>query len=66
MTYRNKPHFIIKKYSQKKKIQFDNILTEDVLKDVFNRVTGRDDFTCDYVENDYSDQYVSIHTIRAG
>lgn len=59
MIYRDKPYFIIKKHSQKIRNQFMDILTQDVLKDVCKRATGRDDFTYDYVENDYRDEFVS-------
>lgn len=59
MTYWDKPHFIIKKHSQKIKNQFRDILTPDVLKDVCKRVTGCNDFESEFVENDYSNEFVS-------
>ena len=32
-----------------------DILTDQVLKDVCNRITGQQDFTVDFVGNDYED-----------
>lgn len=60
MNY-NKPHFIIKSNLQKSKQTgkyFSDAVTPEVLKDVCFRITGRVDFSYQYVDNDYSDEFV--------
>lgn len=55
------PHFVIKNNLQKSKqtnIYFGDAVTVEVLKDVCNRITGLDTFTYDYVDNDYTDDFL--------
>lgn len=59
--YRNKPHFVIKANLQKSKqtgIYFRDILTFGVLTDVCRRITGLSEFTYDYVDDDYRDEFL--------
>lgn len=61
MRYRNEPHFIIKENLQKSKttgVYFRDVVTPDVLKDVCIRITGQDNFTFEYVDNDYQDAFL--------
>lgn len=55
------PHFVIKNNLQKSKqrnVYFGDVVTTDVLKDVCNRITGIQEFTYDYVDNDYTDDFL--------
>lgn len=55
-----KPHFIIKKNLQKSHITkkyFSDALTNEVLTDICIRLTGKDDYIVDFVDNDYSDKF---------
>ena len=55
----DKPHFIIKRELQKSSvtgIYFDDIITDNILKDVTKRITGQDLYTVEFVDNDYSDE----------
>ncbi len=61
MNY-NKPHFIIKDNLQKSKKTgkyFKDFVTIDVLRDVCFRITGMNDFSYDYVDNNYCDEFIS-------
>lgn len=61
MQYRNKPHFVLKRNMQKSgqtNTFFSDDVTHDVLKDICERITGQSDFTCDYVNNDYNDEFL--------
>ena len=58
----NKPHFIIKENLQKTSItgeKFSDVVTPHILKDVCFRITGLSEFTYQYVDNDYSDEFLS-------
>ena len=57
MQYRDKPHFVVKKNKQKVGFISDEI-TPDVLKDICKRITGQSEFTVDYVDNAYSDDFL--------
>ena len=60
MSY-DKPHFIIKKNLQKSQTTgkyFSDVTTNEVLEDVCYRITGRKDYTCTFVDNDYSDEFL--------
>lgn len=62
MMYRNKPHFVVKANLQKSKqtgTYFSDVVTIEVLTDVCRRITGLLDFTCDYVSNDYEDEFLA-------
>ncbi len=62
MTYRNKPHFVIKKNLQKSKQTgkyFNDVVTPQVLADVCARITGCEKFTCMYADNDYEDEFLA-------
>ena len=53
MTNIQLPHFIIKRNFQKSEqtgIYFDNIITENILKDICKKITGVEQFTFKYVE----------------
>lgn len=57
----NTPHFIIKKNLQKSKttkIYFSDIVTTEILTDICKKITGDTQFTVNFVENDYQDQYL--------
>ena len=55
------PRFIIKRNLQKSKITkkyFSDVITNDVLDDVCYKITGRIDYSCQFVDNDYQDEYL--------
>lgn len=57
----NKPHFIVKKNLQKSAqtgILFSDVVTPEILADVCYRITGKTEFSYEYVDNDYSDTFV--------
>ena len=57
----NKPHFIVKKNLQKSSqtgVLFSDVVTPEVLADVCSRITERTDFTYEYVDNDYADDFL--------
>ena len=61
MERRSIPHFIIKANLQKSKITgiyFSDHVTPEVLRDVCRRITGQTDFTHEYVDNDYQDEFL--------
>lgn len=61
MMYRDRPHFIIKANLQKSKQTgkyFKDAITEDVMSDVCLKITGISDFTYEFVENEYSDEFL--------
>lgn len=61
MIFRTKPHFIVKENLQKSKntgIYFKDIVTPKVLEDVCFRITNRNDFTYEYVDNEYQDEFL--------
>lgn len=61
MMYRTKPHFIIKKDLQKSEQTghyFDEAVTPQVLSDVCRRITGLIDYTYDYVDKNYQDEFL--------
>lgn len=63
MKYRDKPHFIIKANLQKSDQTgkyFSDVVTPEVLGDVCNRITGLHDFTYEYVDNDYEDEFIRV------
>ncbi len=55
------PHFVVKNNLQKSKqtnVYFGDAVTVDVLKDVCKRITGLEKFTYEYVDNDYTDDFL--------
>lgn len=61
MEYRAIPHFIIKANLQKSKntgVYFSDVVTPEVLRDVCCRITGQSDFTHEYVDNNYQDEFL--------
>lgn len=57
----NKPLFVIKRNLQKTSqtgLTFQDQLDDDYLKDICQKITGRTDYECHYVENDYSDDFL--------
>ena len=61
MMYRDKPHFIIKANLQKSKQTgdyFTDAITEDVMADVCQKITGLTDYSFDFVDNDYEDEFL--------
>lgn len=55
------PHFVVKKNLQKSEqtgIRFSDIVTVDILRDVCKKITGHINFTYDYVDNDYKDNFI--------
>jgi len=56
-----KPHFIVKRNLQKSNQTgqyFSDVITESVMKDVCLRITGLSEFTYQYVDNDYQDDFL--------
>ncbi len=61
MQYREKPHFIIKSNLQKSSVTglyFSDMVTPEVLDDVCRRITNCDDFTYEYIDNKYKDEFL--------
>ena len=59
---RDKPLFVIKRNLQKSLqtgLTFQMQLNNDYLKDICQKITGRSDYECRYVENDYSDEFLT-------
>lgn len=57
----DKPHFIIKKELQKSSITgiyFKDIITENILKEVTKKITDQESYTVEFVDNDYSDDFL--------
>lgn len=58
----DKPLFVIKRNLQKSAqtgLTFQDQLDDESLKDVCQKITGRADYDCLYVENDYIDNYLT-------
>lgn len=58
----DKPLFVIKRNLQKTAqtgLTFQDQLSNDILKDICLKITGRSDFDYRYVENDYKDDYLT-------
>lgn len=61
MIISSEPKFIIKKNLQKSKntgVYFSDLMTKDVLDEVCFKVTGRNEYSVDFVENDYQDEFL--------
>lgn len=61
MIYRDIPKFIIKRNMQKSAqtgIYFDYLVTDPVMGQICIEVTGRPDYEVEFVENDYSDEFL--------
>lgn len=54
MSYHDIPHIVIKNNSQKGGYLFEDILTEEVLADVCNRVTGISEYTVEFDNDGYN------------
>lgn len=54
MEASKKPHFIIKNHFQKKAHLYSDMLTEDILKDICQKITGRCDYTCYFDDEGYN------------
>lgn len=58
----DKPLFVIKRNLQKS-VQtgstFQDQLDDSYLKDICQKITGRSDYDCQYVENDYRDDFLN-------
>lgn len=60
MLQHNKPRFIIKKNLQKSQttgVYFTDQLSNEILADIAFKITGEKEFSVDYVENDYQDDF---------
>lgn len=58
----DRPLFVIKRNLQKSLqtgLTFQDQLNNDYLKDICLKITGRSDYDCQYVENDYSDDFLT-------
>ena len=58
----DKPLFVIKRNLQKSaqtKSYFQDQLDDESLKDICQKITGRPDYDCQYVENDYQDEFLA-------
>ncbi len=56
----DKPLFVIKRNLQKSAqtgLTFQDQLNDESLKDICQKITGRSDYICQYVDNDYSDDF---------
>lgn len=63
----DKPLFVIKRNLQKSaqtRLSFQNQLDDESLKDICLKITGRSDYNCQYVDNDYSDVFCLIPIIK--
>ena len=61
MIFSNKPKFVIKKNLQKSKstgVYFSDVITKDVLDEVCYKVTGENQYTVNFVDNDYQDEFL--------
>lgn len=61
MIYRNKPHFIIKSNLQKSKQTgkyFSDVITKDIMTDVCIKITGLSEYTFEFVNNEYTDEFL--------
>ncbi len=61
MIYREIPKFIIKRNMQKSTqtgIYFDHLVTGPVMGQICIEVTGRHDYEVEFVENDYTDEFL--------
>lgn len=61
MIYRNKPHFVIKANLQKSKQTgkyFSDAITEEIMADVCTKITGLSEYTFEFVENEYADEFL--------
>lgn len=54
MEISKKPHFIIKNHFQKKSDLYSELLTEDILKEICKKITGRCDYTCFFDDEGYN------------
>lgn len=57
------PHFIIKRNFQKSEqtgIYFNNIVNKDILEDICKKITGISEFTFEYVDNSYNNDFIEI------
>lgn len=57
----DKPLFVIKRNLQKTKqtgLTFQDQIDESYLADICNKITGRSDYDCRYVDNDYQDEFL--------
>lgn len=67
MIYRENPKFIIKRNMQKSAqtgIYFDDLVTHRILEEICVWITGRVDYEVEFVENDYSDEFLEPNIIR--
>lgn len=58
----DKPLFVIKRNLQKSAqtgLTFQDQLDDESLKDICQKITGRSDYICQYVDNDYSDDFLT-------
>lgn len=58
----DKPLFVIKRNLQKSeqtRLTFQDQLDDESLKDICQKITGRSDYDCQYVENNYSDDFLA-------
>lgn len=56
------PHFVIKNNLQKSKqtnVYFGDVVTPEVLKDVCKRITDLDNYTYEYVDDEYTDDFLA-------
>ncbi|KAF5032168.1 hypothetical protein DSECCO2_620090 [anaerobic digester metagenome] len=60
MKNNEKPHFIIKNHFQKKPDLYSELLTEDILKDICQKITGRCDYTCFFDDEGYNKGRLAI------
>lgn len=60
MTKRTVPHFTIKRRAQKGGYLYSDILTPEILKDVCLRVTGCDEYTCEFIDGGYNKGRLAI------
>lgn len=61
MKWYDKPHFIIKRNLQKSSVTgvfFSDLLSVETLQAVCLRVTGRSEFSVEFVSNEYSDEFL--------
>ena len=50
----SRPHFVIKNKFQRRSELYEDILTEEILRDVCKKITGKRRFTVEFDNTDYN------------
>jgi len=59
------PHFVInnrfQKLTKSRGVRVEHILTDEILSDICRRITGQDDFTCDFIDAEAEGRLAVLH-----